>query len=66
MPSPAPWNATTVTETSCMTPLVVSVLFAQRRLALVESCTITAQWSDVVVFSACSTRSCGDWRWRSS
>ena len=46
VPVPVPCNATTVTEMPCITPLVVSVLLAHRRLALVESCTITTQWSD--------------------
>ncbi len=59
VPEPAPTNDTTVTDTPCMTPLVVSVLFAQRRLALLESRTRTMQESAVDAFSACSTRSCG-------
>jgi hypothetical protein len=59
VPDPVAWKATTVTVTECITPLVVSVLLAQRRFALVESCTITTHWSDVEVTNACSTRSCG-------
>ena len=47
----------TVTETSVMTPLVVSVLLAQRRLALVTSRTMAMQSSAVEVASACSTSS---------
>ena len=53
---PAPWKAITVTSTACITPLVVNVLLAQRRLALVESSTITMQCSEVELSRACSTR----------
>ena len=56
---PAPWKAITVTSTACITPLVVSVLLAQRRLALVESSTITMQCSEVELSRACSTSRCG-------
>ena len=49
----------TVTQRPCMTPLVVSVLLAQRRLALVSSRTIAMQSSAVEVASACSTSACG-------
>ena len=45
----------TVTDTSVITPLVVSVLLAQRRLALVTSRTIAMQSSAVEDASACST-----------
>ena len=57
---PAPrTNPITVTSTECMTPLVVSVLLAQRRLARVPSRTMAMQSSLVEVASACSTRLCG-------
>ena len=46
---------TTVTETSVITPLVVNVLLAHRRFALVMSRTIAMQSSAVEVASACST-----------
>src|SRR4051794_12729809 len=59
VPAPVPCRATTVTRIPCITPLVVKVLLAQRRFALVESCTIATQWSDLEVRSACSTSSCG-------
>ncbi len=42
------------------TPLVVSVLPAQRRLALEVSSAITTQSSDRLAASARSTASCGD------
>ncbi len=35
----------TVTPTLCITPLVVRVLLAQRRLALLETRAITMHWS---------------------
>ena len=47
-----------MTAMPCMTPLVVSVLLAQRRLALVLSRTMTMQSSAVEQTSPCSTR---DW-----
>ena len=56
---PAPWKAITVTSISCITPLVVRVLLAQRRLALVVSLTIAMHCSEVEVSSACSTSRCG-------
>ncbi len=56
---PPPWKAITVTSIACITPFVVSVLFAQRRLALVVSLTIAMQCSEVEVARACSTRRCG-------
>ena len=59
VPSPAPAKETTVTEMPCITPLVVRVLLAQRRLALVESRTMTTHASAREAFRACSTRSCG-------
>jgi hypothetical protein len=49
----------TVTLIPCITPFVVSVLLAQRRLALVLSLTITMQSSAVDVATAWSTRDCG-------
>jgi hypothetical protein len=54
---------TTLTWTPCMTPLVVRVLLAQRRLALVLSRTTTTQSSPIDAASACSTRDCGSTRW---
>ena len=65
-PSLPPWAATltnemTVTDTPCMTPFVVRVLLAQRRLALVWSRTIAMQSSAVDVATAWSTIDCG-WR----
>src|SRR6478735_532284 len=57
-PSALRTNEITVTSMPCMTPLVVRVLLAQRRLALVLSCTITMQSSAIEVASACSTK---DW-----
>jgi hypothetical protein len=57
-PSPAT-NEMTVTEIPVITPLVVSVLLAQRRLALVASRTIAMQSSALEVARACSTSSCG-------
>jgi hypothetical protein len=56
-PSAPSRNETTVTVTSCITPLVVSVLLAHRRFALVELLTIARQRSAVEVFRACSTSS---------
>ena len=56
--SPERMNEITVTEMPCITPLVVRVLLAHRRLALVWSRTITMQSSAVDTESACSTR---DW-----
>ena len=56
---PAWWTkAITVTWMPCITPLVVSVLLAHRRLALVASRTMTTVSSATEVASACSTR---DW-----
>ena len=57
-PSAPRMNDTTVIDTECITPLVVRVLFAQRRLALVWSRTIAMQSSEVELTRACSTR---DW-----
>ena len=57
-PSPDRMNEITVTEMPCITPLVVSVLLAHRRLALVWSRAITMQSSAVDTDSACST---SDW-----
>ena len=48
-----------MTSTACITPLVVRVLLAQRRLALVVSLTIAMHCSDVEVSSAWSTSRCG-------
>jgi hypothetical protein len=47
----------------CITPLVVSVLLAQRRLALVPSRTIATQSSAIEAASACSTSDCGLMPW---
>ena len=55
MPPSTDAKLTTVTETSVITPLVVRVLLAHRRLALVASRTIAMQSSAVEVASACST-----------
>jgi hypothetical protein len=55
MPPGTEAKLTTVTETSVITPLVVRVLLAQRRLALVTSRTIAMQSSALDVASACST-----------
>ena len=49
---------TTVTLIPVITPLVVSVLLAHRRLALVASQTIAMQSSAVDTARACSTRCC--------
>jgi hypothetical protein len=57
-PSALRMNEITVTEIACITPLVVRVLLAQRRLALVASRTIAMQSSAVEVSTAWSTR---DW-----
>ena len=43
MPPSISTNAMTVTERLAITPLVVRVLFAQRRFAWVESVTMTMQ-----------------------
>ena len=51
-------NDTIDTCTPCITPLVVSVLLAHRRLALVASRTIATQSSAIDAASACST---SDW-----
>src|SRR4029079_5466203 len=59
IPSAALMNEMTVTLMPCITPLVVSVLLAQRRLALVLSETMTMQSSAVEVTRACSTSACG-------
>ena len=56
---PAPWKATTVTSTLCITPLVVRVLLAQRRLAPVVSWTIATHCSEREESRACSTSCCG-------
>ena len=50
---------TTETSMPCITPLVVSVLLAQRRLAPVESRTTTMQSSETLACRPCSTRLCG-------
>ena len=67
VPTCTPWlprtKETTETSMPCMTPLVVSVLLAQRRLALVESRTITMQSLETVACSPCSTRLCGVTCW---
>ena len=55
VPSPDRMNEITVTEMPCITPFVVSVLLAHRRLALVWSWAITMQSSAVDTDSACST-----------
>ena len=57
-PSGLSTKAITVTWMPCITPLVVSVLLAQRRLALVALRTITTVSSAVEVARACST---SDW-----
>ncbi len=57
-PSPVRTKLITVTARLCITPLVVKVLLAQRRLALVVSRTIVTQSSATEVASACST---SDW-----
>ena len=59
---PLPWKAITVTSSARITPLVVSVLLAHRRLALVVSWTIAMHCSEVEVSRACSTRRCGPCR----
>jgi hypothetical protein len=59
IPSVALMNEMTVTLMPCITPLVVSVLLAQRRLALVLSETMTMQSSAVEATKACSTSACG-------
>jgi hypothetical protein len=56
-------NDTIETCTPCITPLVVSVLLAQRRLALVESRTIATQSSLIDAATACSTSDCGLMPW---
>ena len=58
MPPATEAKLITVTDTSVITPFVVSVLLAQRRLALVTSRTIAMQSSAVEVASACSTSCC--------
>ena len=50
---------TTVTVTRSETPLVVSMLLAHRRFAVLFSSTITTQSSAVDAASALSTSSCG-------
>src|SRR6478672_8720718 len=55
MPSVVDANAITVTETRCETPLVVTVLFAQRRLAPEDTEAIAMHELLRVVSSACST-----------
>ena len=55
IPSPLPTKETTTTSLETITPLVVRVLLAQRRLALLAARTITTQSSAVEVASACST-----------
>jgi hypothetical protein len=55
MPPATAAKLMTVTETSVITPLVVRVLLAHLRLALVTSRTIAMQSSAVEVTSACST-----------
>ena len=54
-----PAKAMTVTVLPCITPLVVRVLLAQRRFALVLDRTITTQSSDREAARACSTSSWG-------
>src|SRR4029078_13461345 len=56
--TPPYWRANEITGTSTprIAPLVVSVLFAQRRLALVPWCAITTQSSAVDEASARATR----------
>ena len=58
-PSAVATNEMTVTSTETITPLVVRVLLAQRRLALLLSATMAMQSSAVEVASACSTSCCG-------
>src|SRR5829696_10205626 len=53
VPAPESTNDTTVALRLLIWPLVVSVLLAQRRLALVVSRTITTQSSAVEQASAC-------------
>jgi hypothetical protein len=59
VPSAALTVATTVTSRVCVTPLVVSVLFAHRRFVDASLVTIAMQPSLLLVDSARSTASCG-------
>ena len=58
-PSSRSTKDTTVTSLRRITPLVVRVLLAQRRLALVEASRTTRQSSAVEAARASSTRCCG-------
>ena len=58
-PDPEPTMEITVAPMLSTMPLVVSVLLAHRRLAVVDTDTRTTAWSAVDACSARSTRSCG-------